>query len=112
MARSRAAPMPSIYRIIRPEDWREAQRSGVFAGSAHDVRDGFIHFSTEAQVPGTHEKHYGGAGGLLLLEIDAEKLGPALRYEPARGGALFPHLYGTLPVAAVIAVTQLKARIA
>ena len=57
------------------------------------------------QVAGTHEKHYGGKGGLLLLEIDAGSLGDALRYEPSRGGALFPHIYGDLPLSAVRAVT-------
>jgi uncharacterized protein (DUF952 family) len=100
----------SVYRIISPAEWQEAQRRGVFTGSADDARDGFIHFSTAEQVPVTHEKHYGGRAGLLLLEIDAAKLGAALRYEPSRGGALFPHLYGTLPVDAVIRVQPLEAR--
>jgi uncharacterized protein (DUF952 family) len=98
-----------IYRIMSPEEWQAMQERGAFEGSAHDLRDGFIHFSTAAQVAGTHEKHYGGKGGLLLVEIDTTKLGSPLRYEPARGGDLFPHLYGTLPIAAVIGVNPLKA---
>jgi uncharacterized protein (DUF952 family) len=99
----------TVFRIIDPEDWREAQSRGRFEGSADDARDGFIHLSTAEQVLGTHRKHYGGRPGLLLLEIDAASLGAALRYEPSRGGALFPHLYGTLPVAAVTRVTPLGA---
>jgi uncharacterized protein (DUF952 family) len=100
---------PRIYRIMSPEEWQAMQQRGVFEGSTHDIRDGFIHFSTRDQVQGTHEKHYGGKGGLLLVEIDTTKLGRPLRYEPARGGDLFPHLYGPLPLAAVVAVSPLKA---
>ncbi len=99
-----------VYRIIDAVAWQAAQKRGHFDGSADDARDGFIHLSTAEQVPGTHEKHHGGKAGLLLLEIDAATLGAALRYEPSRGGALFPHLYAKLPVGAVTAVTSLEAR--
>src|SRR5262249_47439270 len=110
-ARARARPsMTCIYRIMTQEDWNAFQQRGVFEGSADDRRDGFVHFSRAEQVAGTHEKHYGGKGGLLLLEIDATKLGNALRFEPSRGGALFPHLYGQLHIDAVIAANPLEAR--
>lgn len=97
-----------VYRIMRPEEWEAAQQSGVFTGAADDIRDGFIHLSTAAQVPGTHAKYYGGADGFLLIEIDAERLGAALRYDPSRDGQLFPHLYGPLHVSAVRSVEPLK----
>ena len=100
--------MTRIYRIMAPEDWHAFQACGVFEGSADDKRDGFIHFSTHEQVPGTHAKHYGGRAGLILLEVDAEKLGAALRYEASRGGARFPHLYGPLPIDAVTNVAELQ----
>lgn len=93
--------MPCIYRLVTPEDWRAAQAAGVFAGSEDDRRDGFIHFSTAAQVRETAEKHYAGRAGLLLLFVDAAALEAPLKWEVSRGGALFPHLYGTLPTAAV-----------
>jgi uncharacterized protein (DUF952 family) len=95
-------PMPAtIYKILSADDWREAQRQGVYRGSAHDRRDGFIHFSTAEQTPGTYEKYFSGQHDLILVAIDADALDAALKWEPSRGGALFPHLYGDLPLAAV-----------
>jgi uncharacterized protein (DUF952 family) len=91
----------TIYKICPDALWREAQSRGVFRGAAIDLQDGFIHFSTAAQVAETAARHFAGAGGLLLIAVDAEALGGALRWEPSRGGALFPHLYGTLPLDAV-----------
>src|SRR5205085_11690410 len=82
--------------------WCEAERAGVFAGAPVDHADGFIHFSTAAQVAETAARHFAGKEDLLLLAVDAAVLGPALRYEPSRGGQLFPHLYGTLPLSAVL----------
>jgi uncharacterized protein (DUF952 family) len=96
-----------IYRLLDASVWNAAQRSGSFAGTEHDVRDGFIHFSTAGQVAETAARHYAGRQDLVLLQVSAEKLGPALRWEPSRGGALFPHLYGDLPVAAVERVDPL-----
>jgi uncharacterized protein (DUF952 family) len=96
-----------IYRIVSEEDWRTALAAGVFAGSEHDIRDGFIHFSTAAQAAETGEKHYAGKKGLLLLFVDAAALSAPLKWEVSRGGALFPHLYGPLPVAAVRRVEKL-----
>ena len=80
---------------------RAAQAAGAFIGAPVDCRDGFIHFSTSAQLRETAARHFSGQHGLVLLAVTEEALGPALRYEPSRGGALFPHLYGPLPLAAV-----------
>ena len=77
------------------------QRAGNFRGSTADLRDGFIHFSTAAQVKETAAKHFAGQDDLVLLRVDAEKLGDALKWEPSRGGALFPHLYGAARSTAV-----------
>jgi uncharacterized protein (DUF952 family) len=83
------------------KEWREAERGGVYDGSADDKRDGFIHFSTAEQTLGTYEKYFNGKPDLMLAAIDAAALGAALKWEPSRGGALFPHLYGSLPLSAV-----------
>ena len=85
----------TIYKICRPDEWAAAERDGV-------RRDGFIHFSTAAQVPGTVEKYFAAEKGLVLIAIDTHALGAALRWEPSRGGALFPHLYGELSLGAVL----------
>ena len=91
----------TIYKICDSALWREAERTGVFAGAPVDHADGFIHFSTAAQVAETAARHFAGKGDLLLVAVDAAALGSALRYEPSRGGQLFPHLYGSLPLSAV-----------
>lgn len=97
----------TIYRLLDAALWAEAQHSGSFVGTEHDVRDGFIHFSTAAQVAETAVKHYAGRDHLVLLRVRAESLGAALRWEPSRGGALFPHLYGPLLVSHVERVEAL-----
>jgi len=97
--------MSTIYKICPAALWREANDAEVFRGSEHDRRDGFIHFSTAAQTRETAAKHFAGQNDLLLLRVDAEKLGDRLKWEPSRGGALFPHLYGDL---ALTAVTQIE----
>ena len=96
-----------IYRIVTEKEWREAQASGVFEGSAHDRRDGFIHFSTAAQAAETAAKHYAGQADLLLLCVDADSLAESLKWEVSRGGQQFPHLYGTLPIDLVRRVEKL-----
>ncbi len=93
--------MAIIYKICPAARWREAERQGVFRGSAVDLRDGFIHFSTAAQVIETAARHFAGQDDLLLIRVDAGRLGGAVKWEPSRGGALFPHLYGELALAAV-----------
>ena len=91
-----------VYKIADAEAWRNAENSGQFDGSPDDRRDGYIHFSTTEQLAATLLKHYTGRSRLILAAIDSAKLGEALRWEPARGGELFPHLYGPLPLRAVL----------
>jgi uncharacterized protein (DUF952 family) len=100
----------TIYKISPASAWREAERQGVFRGSEHDKRDGFIHFSTASQVAETARKHYFGQTGLFLIAVDADVLGDALRWEPSRNDELFPHLYGELDLGAVTAILDLRAR--
>lgn len=102
--------MRTIYKICPASAWREAERQGVYRGSADDVRDGYIHFSNAAQVAGTARKHFHGQTGLLLVAVDADALGERLRWEPSRNNELFPHLYGELDLGAVRAILDLPAR--
>lgn len=97
----------AIYKIVPRALWQDANRKGVFEGAPVDHADGFIHFSTAVQVRETAAKHFSGQDDLLLLVIDGQSLGPALIYEPSRGGDLFPHLYGPMPLSAVTAVHEL-----
>jgi uncharacterized protein (DUF952 family) len=99
-----------IYKIASASAWREAERQGVYRGSADDIRDGFIHFSTAAQIAETVRKHFFGQAGLFLIEVDADALGDPLRWEPSRGGDLFPHLFDALDLGAVTNVFELQAR--
>lgn len=85
-----------IYKLLARAEWEEALSAGVYTGSEHDRRDGFIHFSTAAQLPETARKHFAHVDDLMVIEVDAEGLGSALKWEPSRSGALFPHLYGAL----------------
>jgi uncharacterized protein (DUF952 family) len=91
----------TIYKICERASWRLAEQTGTYDGSAVDARDGFIHFSTAAQLAGTMEKHFAGRRDLLLVAVDGDRLGAALKWEASRGGELFPHLYATLPLSAV-----------
>lgn len=93
--------MPLIYKICPETLWRDAEAAGRFSGATIDLTDGYIHFSTGAQLRETAAKHFAGQQGLLLIAVDDATLGEALRYEPSRGGALFPHLYGALDPKAV-----------
>jgi uncharacterized protein (DUF952 family) len=99
-----------IYKICPASAWREAERQGVYRGSADDARDGFIHFSLPSQVAETARKHFAGQTGLFLIAVDADALGDALRFEPSRNDELFPHLYGELDLGAVIDVKEMHAR--
>ena len=95
--------MPTtIYKICENALWREAERAGLFRGAPVDARDGFIHFSTAAQVRETAARHFAGAADLMLIAVETAALGGALRWEVSRGGDLFPHLYGPVPLAAVL----------
>jgi len=87
-----------IYKICPASIWEKACSLGSYSGSADDRRDGFIHFSAASQIPRTLEKHFKAQSDLLLIGVKPALLGPALKWEPSRGGQLFPHLYGDLPV--------------
>jgi uncharacterized protein (DUF952 family) len=99
--------MATLYKICPASLWRNAERAGVFRGAEVDLRDGFIHFSTADQVAETAAKHFAGQDDLLLISVDVTTLGDALKWEPSRGGALFPHLYGELDLNAVTKVEAL-----
>ncbi|OYQ32324.1 glutathione S-transferase [Niveispirillum lacus] len=96
-----------IFHMCRADEWQAALAAGRYEGSSQDQADGFIHFSTAAQLPESAAKHRAGQTGLLLLTVDAPACGDALRWEASRGGQLFPHLYGPLLPAAVIRVDPL-----
>jgi uncharacterized protein (DUF952 family) len=97
----------TIYRMCRRAEWERAASNGVYAGSSQDTADGFLHFSTAGQVVESAARHRAGQDKLVLLAVDAAHLGDALKWEKSRGGALFPHLYGPLPLDAVGAVHDL-----
>ena len=90
-----------IYKIVPKTLWQQAQEDGIFRGAAIDLTDGYIHFSTAPQARETAARHFAGVEGLLLVAVDPAVLGDALKFEPSRGGDLFPHLYAGLPVSAV-----------
>lgn len=96
-----------IYKIAPDSLWRDAEAAGVFSGAPIDLADGFIHFSTAEQVRETAAKHFAGQDNLLLIAVDAERLGDALKWEVSRGGALFPHLYAPLDPASAVWVRPL-----
>ena len=98
--------MTRIYKILTHAEWRAAEASGSFLGSAVDLADGLIHFSTAAQAGETARRYFKDLTGLVVLEVEGDDLGPALRWEPSRGGDLFPHLYNVLTPAQVRAVTD------
>jgi uncharacterized protein (DUF952 family) len=92
----------TIYKICESALWREAERAGMLRGAPVDLRDGFIHFSTADQVRETAAKHFAGAADQMLVAVDAGAVESALKWEVSRGGGLFPHLYGALPLSAVL----------
>ena len=91
-----------IYKIFRASEWAALQSQGETAGAPVDIADGFVHFSTATQASETAAKHFAGQHDLVLLALDADSLGPDLRWEPSRGGALFPHLYRLLRLSDVL----------
>jgi uncharacterized protein (DUF952 family) len=91
-----------IYKICPTPIWEKACADGCYIGSTDDRRDGFIHFSAVSQIYGTLEKHFKGQSDLLLIGVNPAQLGQALKWEPSRGGQLFPHLYGKLPISAAL----------
>lgn len=96
------------FKILSAEDWAGLQASGGYDGSAVDLRDGYIHLSAAGQLAETAAKHYAGRADLRLLDVDLTAYGKAIVWEPSRGGALFPHLYGRLSAATVIRVRTFR----
>lgn len=96
-----------IYKIVPRALWETAVERGSFAGSPADLADGFIHFSTAAQLPGTAARHFHGMKDLVVVAVEADALGDALKWDPSRGGDLFPHLYGPLPVSLAVSVSEM-----
>jgi len=96
-----------IYKLLNLDEWLAAKAAGEFRGSPVDLADGYVHFSTADQVVETAARHFAGQTGLMLLTIDTDRLGADLRWEPSRRGALFPHLYASLPLHAVVAEVRL-----
>jgi len=96
-----------IYKIAPRELWAQAEKAGRFTGAPVDIADGYIHFSTAAQLRETAAKHFANQNDLVLVSVDATRLGENLKYEVSRGGALFPHLYAALSLDAVVTVEPL-----
>jgi uncharacterized protein (DUF952 family) len=96
-----------IYKLLSAQEWARARETGRFDGSEVDRRDGYVHLSGPDQVAETAARHFAGRTGLVLLTVDPARLGPALRWETSRGGALFPHLYAALTIDAVTHVDAL-----
>jgi uncharacterized protein (DUF952 family) len=97
----------TIYHVCKKAEWEAAVAAGRYIGSSQDQADGFIHFSGPEQVVASVAKHRAGQDGLVLIACDAAKMEPGLKWEVSRGGALFPHHYGDLPLASVVSVRDL-----
>ena len=91
-----------IYKVVARDVWESARKTGVFKGVSIDLQDGYIHFSTRAQVRETVAKHFAGQTDLLIVAVEAESLGEQIKWEPSRGGDLFPHLYDYLHFSSVV----------
>jgi uncharacterized protein (DUF952 family) len=97
-----------VYKVMTAAELQQMHRDGVFHGSPADIADGYIHLSCGSQVAATLDRHFSGVDGLVLAAVDLSVLGDTVHWEPARGGLLFPHIYGPMPVGAVAAVTTLE----
>jgi len=97
-----------VYKVLRPAEWVAAQAAGIFAGSPDDQRDGFIHLSAGHQVRGVCDRYFAGADDLVLLTVEAARLGSALRWEVSHKGEAYPHLYGPLPLALVKSIADIR----
>jgi len=96
-----------VYKLLDRDEWARAETRGRYDGAPVDLADGYIHLSTGAQVVETARRHFVGVTGLTLVGFDADALGEALRWEPSRGGDLFPHLYGPLPATAAVGAADI-----
>ncbi len=103
-ARAGPAPVTHVHKIVERGRWEAARAEGAFEGAEVDLADGYVHLSTAAQAEETARRHFRGRAGLVVVSFEAEALGPSLRWEPSRGGELFPHLYGPLDPALALAV--------
>jgi uncharacterized protein (DUF952 family) len=97
-----------VYKIMSATELKQMQSDGVFRGSPADIADGYIHLSCGSQLAATLEKHFSGVDGLMLVAVDLSLLGDTVRWEAARGGELFPHIHGRLPVGAVVSVAAVE----
>ena len=96
------------FKLLRPDEWKEWRDSGSFTGSPVDVADGYIHLSTRAQVRETAAKWFADVDPAILVMVDLPPLGDTVRWEPSRGGALFPHVYGAIPIEAATTSSKLR----
>lgn len=97
-----------VYKVMSAAELKQMQRDGVFRGSPADIADGYIHLSRGCQLAATLDKHFSGVDGLVLAAVDLSRLGDTVRWESSRGGELFPHIYGVLPIEAVVSATTLE----
>ncbi len=97
-----------VYKIMSAAELDQLRRDGVFLGSPVDIADGYIHLSRGSQLAETLARHFSGVDGLMLAAVDLSLLGDTVRWEPARGGQLFPHIHGSLPIAAVVSAAPLE----
>jgi uncharacterized protein (DUF952 family) len=97
-----------VYKVMSAAEALQMQRHGVFHGSRADIADGYIHLSCSSQLAETLDKHFAGVDGLMLVAVDLSRLDDTVRWEPSRGGQLFPHIYGPLPIEAVVSVAALE----
>ena len=96
----------TAFKILTADQWAQFQADGIFHGAPVDLADGYIHLSTADQLQKTLDKHFSGQSGLIIAEVDLSALGDTIKWEVSRGGALFPHIYGPLPMAAVVGTSQ------
>lgn len=96
----------TAYKILTADQWAQFEADGVFLGAPVDLADGYIHLSAADQLQGTLDKHFVGQSGLVIAEVNLTALGETVKWEVSRGNALFPHIYGALPMAAVLGVRE------
>lgn len=98
--------LATAFKVLTAAQWAQWQADGLFHGAPVDLADGYIHLSAADQLQGTLDKHFAGQAGLVVAEVDLAALGDTVRWEESRGGALFPHVYGLLPIGAVLNVEE------
>ena len=96
----------TAFKVLTQQQWADFERERAFRGAPVDIADGYIHLSTAEQLEATIVKYFAGETGLMIAEVDLVLLGDAIRWEPARGGDLFPHIYAELPIHAVVSLQK------